>query len=217
VKGDDPKLSPAAGRRLSQYLRVLRGDRGAGTVSSESLAKSVGVSAAQVRRDLASLGHLGQRGVGYDVTLLADAIRHTLGIHREWRAVLIGVGNLARALLRYRGFAEQGFHIVGLFDADPAKIGTSLERLSIEPMENLVKRVQDLQAELAILTIPSDAAAAIAETLATAGIRGILNFAPTLIRTPATTTIPIVSVDLAIQIEQLAFQVQARSGARVVE
>src|SRR3954453_18159411 len=132
---DDPRPSRASAARLSLYLRCLEGWRrdGLQTASSKSLAEALGVGAAQVRRDLAYLGGVGRRGVGYRVTDLAAAIRAALGIDRGWPAGLGGAGNLARALLRYRGFRERGFRIVGLFDADPAKVGQRVEGLEVLP------------------------------------------------------------------------------------
>jgi len=207
----EARLSRATAQRLSLYLRCLgSGARNGGTVSSVDLARAVGVSAAQVRRDLAALGHLGRRGVGYDAAGLATAIRRTLGIDRPWRAVLVGVGNLARALLRYRGFRDQGFLIVGLFDNDPAKVGQTVEGLLVEPTSTIPARVPALRAELGVLTVPSESAQALADALTAAGVRGLLNFAPVLLRTPA--TVRVVTVDLAIQLEQLAFLVQLPDG-----
>jgi redox-sensing transcriptional repressor len=208
-RSSDPeaRLSRATARRLSQYLRCVGSvARNGGTVSSVDLARAVGVSAAQVRRDLAALGHLGQRGVGYDAAGLAAAIRRTLGIDRPWRAVLVGVGNLARALLRYRGFRDQGFLIVGLFDNDPAKVGQVVEGLTVEPASAIPTRVPLLRAELGVLTVPSEPAQAVADALTAAGVRGLLNFTPVLLRTPP--TVRVVTVDLTIQLEQLAFLVQ---------
>jgi redox-sensing transcriptional repressor len=166
----------------------------------------VGVSDAQVRRDLAALGHLGQRGIGYEARDLAAAIRAALGINRTWRAVLVGVGNLARALLRYQGFRAQGFEIVGLFDTDPTKVGQVVEGLTVELATNLGERVTALGAELGVITVPGDVAQGVADVLATAGVRGILNFAPVVLRLPP--RVRLVTVDLAIQLEQLAFLVQ---------
>jgi len=209
------RLSRATAQRLSQYLRGLgSGARHGGTVSSDELAQSVQVSAAQVRRDLAALGHLGQRGVGYDVAGLATAIRRTLGIDRPWRAVLVGVGNLARALLKYQAFRDQGFTIVALFDADPAKLGQTVEGLPVEPATALPRRLAEVGAELAVLTVPSHAAQGIADVLTAAGIRGIMNFAPANLRTPP--AVQVVTVDLAIQLEQLAFLVQLAAGSESV-
>jgi redox-sensing transcriptional repressor len=197
---------------LSLYLRCVAGwPTDEEKVSSGRIAEAVGVSDAQVRRDLAALGHLGQRGVGYDARELATAIRTALGIDRPWRAVLVGVGNLGRALLKYQGFRAQGFEIVGLFDSDPAKIGHEVEGLKVEPVAGLVERVAALGAELGVLTVPGDTAHAVAEALVTAGIRGILNFAPVVLKLPR--RVRLVTVDLAIQLEQLAFQVQHGDSA----
>lgn len=207
----DPKLSRAAAQRLSQYLRFTRSLAEAdGTVSSVELADAIGVSAAQVRRDLASLGHLGQRGVGYDAAGLVVALRKALGVDRRWRAVLVGVGNLARALLRYRGFADHGFEIIGLFDSAPALAGTTVEGLPIEPVSALGPAVGRLRAELGILTVPAEAAQATADAMVAAGLKGLMNFAPVRLRVPA--GVSVVTVDLAIQMEQLAFAVNFGEG-----
>jgi redox-sensing transcriptional repressor len=206
------RLSRAAAQRLSLYLRCVAGwPAGSETVSSGRIAEAVGVSDAQVRRDLAALGHLGQRGVGYDARELAAAIRAALGIDRQWRAVLVGVGNLGRALLKYHGFRAQGFAIVGLFDSDPAKVGQVVEGLTVESESALAERVPELRAELGVLTVPADTAQAVAESLAAAGVRGILNFAPVVLKLPR--RVRLVTVDLAIQLEQLAFQVQHGDAA----
>ena len=201
------RLSRATAHRLSLYLRALAvWPADGGKVSSGRIAAACGVTDAQVRRDLASLGHLGRRGLGYEAPELSAAIRAVLGIDRTWRAVLVGVGNLARALLRYRGFRTQGFGVLALFDADPTKVGERVEGLVIEPTEKLAERVRELGAELAILTVPADAAQPVADQLSAAGIRGVLNFAPVLLRLPP--RVKLVSVDLAIQLEQLAFLIQ---------
>lgn len=201
------RLSRAAAQRLSLYLRCVAGWIADGEkVSSSRIADAVGVSDAQVRRDLAALGHLGQRGVGYDAQDLVAAIRAALGIDREWRAVLVGVGNLGRALLKYQGFRAQGFTIVGLFDSDPAKVGREIEGHPVEPVSAVPERVAALQAEIGVLTVPADTAQAVAEELVAAGVRGILNFAPVVLKLPR--RVRLVTVDLAIQLEQLAFQVQ---------
>lgn len=209
---DDLRPSRASAGRLSLYLRCLEGLRREerDTTSSRELASVLGLGDAQVRKDLAYLGGLGRRGVGYRVDDLIAAIRSALGIDREWLAVLVGAGNLARALLRYRGFAERGFQIVGLFDADAAKVGQRIDGLGIHPMSELNHQVRALGAELGIVTVPFEAAQPVGEGLAAAGVRGILNFAPAVLRLPA--GVAVVNVDLTIQLEQLAFQVQAARG-----
>lgn len=204
----DAKLSRVSAGRLSLYLRCLEGWRrdGIATVSSALLAETLGFSDAQVRKDIGFLGSLGQPGIGYKVQELSAAIREALGINREWRTILIGVGNLARALLRYQGFCEQGFRIVGLFDSDPSKIGQIIDGLPVRALADVKPAVKSLAAELALLTVPAEAAQPVADVLCQAGIRGILNFAPTVLRLP--TRVRLVNVDLAIQLEQLAFQVR---------
>jgi redox-sensing transcriptional repressor len=201
------RLSRAAAHRLSLYLRALAAwPADAGKISSGRIAEACGVTDAQVRRDLAVLGNLGQRGLGYKAADLAAAVRAALGIDRTWRALLVGVGNLARALLRYRGFRAQGFEVVALFDNDESKIGQNIEGLTVESIAALAGRLPALGVELAILTVPAEAARPVADILVDAGIKGILNFAPVLLKVPA--RVKLVTVDLAIQLEQLAFLIQ---------
>ena len=206
---DDPRPSRASAARLSLYLRCLEGWRrdGRETASSRDLAAAIGVGDAQVRKDLAYLGGLGRRGVGYKVNDLTAGIRSALGIDREWPAVLVGAGNLGRALLRYRGFPERGFRIVGLFDADPRMVGQRIEGLEVLPVSDLGRRARAAGAELGIVAVPWEAAQEVGEALVAAGVRGVLNFAPAVLRLPA--GVSVVNVDLTIQLEQLAFQVQA--------
>jgi redox-sensing transcriptional repressor len=193
---------------LSLYLRQLEGLSRAGQakVSSGQLGQAVGVTDAQVRKDLAALGSLGHPGIGYPMPELIAALRHTLGLDREWKVAVMGVGNLARALLRYRGFQQQGFRIVALFDSDPAKIGQRLDGLEVHGPERLAAELAATGAKLGLITVPAEHAQAVADALMNAGIRGLLNFAPTVVRTRP--GISLVSVDLTVQLEQLAFLVQ---------
>jgi redox-sensing transcriptional repressor len=206
---DDPRPSRASAARLSLYLRCLEGWRrdGRETASSRDLAAALAVGDAQVRKDLAYLGGLGRRGVGYKVDDLAAGIRSALGIDREWPAVLVGAGNLGRALLRYHGFPDRGFRLVALFDADPRKVGQRIDGLEVLPVTDLSRRARTAGAELGIVAVPSEAAQEVGEALVAAGVRGVLNFAPAVLRLPA--GVSVVNVDLTIQLEQLAFQVQA--------
>jgi redox-sensing transcriptional repressor len=202
--GQETRLSRASAGRLSLYLRRLEGLLRDGTsrVSSNLLGKSLGITDTQVRKDLASLGSLGQPGIGYDVPELTRAIRATLGIDRDWPAALVGVGNLARALLRYHGFLDRGFRIVALFDSDPAKVGKVVEGLTIHPLSQMPAVVAATRAELGVLTVPGEAAQAVADALIAAGVKGLLNFAPGLIR--VSEGVSVVHVDLTVQLEQLA-------------
>jgi redox-sensing transcriptional repressor len=192
-------------RRLEELLR-----EGTSRVSSSLLGESLGVTDAQVRKDLAALGHLGHPGIGYAAPELVAAIRRVLGIDREWAVALVGVGNLARALLRYQGFVERGFRIVALFDSDRSKVGQRIDNLTIHGPEDMGRVIAATRAELGVLSVPSEGSQAVAEALIAAGIRGLLNFAPQVLRVPP--GISVVSVDLTVQLEQLAFLVQVSAG-----
>lgn len=192
--------------RLSLYLRRLEELLpGEARVSSGTIGKPLGIPDTQVRKDLATLGRLGQPGIGYDVADLIGAIRSTLGIDRHWSAALVGVGNLARALLRYNGFVERGFRIVALFDCEAGKVGQTLDGLTVHPPSRMREVVSATGAELGILTVPALAVQNVADALIAAGVRGLLNFAPGVVRVPD--GVSVVNVDLTVQLEQLAFLV----------
>jgi redox-sensing transcriptional repressor len=203
----EPKLSRASVQRFSLYLRNLErwSADGLQVVSSSQLGDALGINDAQVRKDLAYLGSLGQPGIGYYTRELITALRHRLGVDRTWGAVVIGVGNLARALLRYRGFTEQGFQFVALFDADPQKIGQTIEGIEVHAPEKLAEIITATKAELAVVAVPAETAQQAADALVAAGIKGILNFAPIMLKLPP--HVSLVAVDLAVQLEQLAFLV----------
>ena len=205
--GGEHRLSRASVQRFSLYLRHLErwNDEGLQVVSSSQLGEALGINDAQVRKDLAYLGNLGQPGIGYYTQELITALRHRLGVDRAWTAVVIGVGNLARALLRYRGFTQQGFQFVGLFDADPHKIGQKVEGLEIHSTEKLPEVIAATKAELAVVAVPAESAQQVADALVAAGIKGILSFAPIMLKLPP--HISLIAVDLAVQLEQLAFLV----------
>lgn len=205
--GGEAKLSRASVQRFSLYLRHLERWKleGLEVVSSSQLGEALGINDAQVRKDLAYLGNLGQPGIGYYTQELITALRHRLGVDRAWTAIVVGVGNLARALLRYRGFTQQGFQFVGLFDADPHKIGQKVEGLEVFPPDKLPEVIAATKAELAVVAVPAENAQPVADALVAAGIKGILNFAPIMLKLPP--HISLVAVDLAVQLEQLAFLV----------
>ncbi len=205
--GSETRLSRASVQRFSLYLRHLQrwNQEGMFVVSSSQLGEVLGINDAQVRKDLAYLGNLGQPGIGYHTQELIAALRHRLGVDHAWSAIVLGAGNLARALLRYHGFAQQGFKFVGLFDADPNKIGQEVEGLTVQAPEKLAEVIAGTGATLAVLAVPADTAQQVADDLVAAGIKGILNFAPVMLKLPP--HISLVAVDLAVQLEQLAFLV----------
>lgn len=207
------KLAPkAVVGRVSLYLRQLEAYQRQGwvTVSSSQLGGPLSIKNAQVRKDLAFFGQFGHPGVGYRIDELSEAIRHILGIDHDWPLALVGLGNLGRALLKYRGFRSRGFHIVALFDNDPVKIGRSHDGLIVEPIESLRKVVAMRKIRLAMLAVPAETAQRVTDQLVAVGIRGVLNFAPVPLSVPP--HVNLIGVDLSIQLENLAYKVQRTDG-----
>jgi len=202
-----PELIPnPAVRRLSLYLRQLeafkRKDRR--TISSKQLGESLGLTDAQVRKDLAYFGQFGHPGIGYRVEDLIAQVRKILGTDKTWNVLLIGAGNLGRALMSYKGFDAKGFRLVAVFDADSSKVGKKVGPFVIQGLADLASTITSQAIRLAILAVPADAAQAVADQLIAAGIKGIMNFAPVNISVPA--NVALNAVDLAVQLEQLSFQ-----------
>ena len=203
------RLAPkAVVGRVSLYVRQLESFERQGwtTISSSQLGAPLSIKNAQVRKDLAFFGQFGHPGIGYRIDELSSALRQVLGIDRDWPLALVGLGNLGRALLRYRGFRTRRFQIVAVFDSDPRLIGQVHEGLMIEPVEALCKAVATHKISLGLLCVPADAAQRVAEQMAASGITGILNFAPVPLNLPA--TVNVVAVDLSVQLENLAYKVQ---------
>jgi redox-sensing transcriptional repressor len=200
----------AAIARLSLYLRQLESlERdGQTTVASKQLGRLLGLSDAQVRKDLAHFGQFGYPGVGYRVGELQSVLRGLLGVDRSWRAALVGVGNLGRALLGYQGFRARGFHIVALFDRDAALVGKKVAGVEIQSLDHMAEVVRKENVELCVLAVPAEAAQQAANAAVAAGVVGILNFAPIALKLPQ--RVSVVSVDLGLQLEQLVFQVNQR-------
>ena len=210
-----PELIPnPAVRRLSLYLRQLeafkRKDRR--TISSKQLGESLGLTDAQVRKDLAYFGQFGHPGIGYRVDDLIARVRHILGTDKTWNVMLVGAGNLGRALLAYQGFDAKGFKLVAVFDAHPDKVGKQQGPFTIQPMADLAETVKRQAIRLAIIAVPADFAQDVADQLVAAGVRGLLNFAPVSITVPP--DIALNAVDLAVQLEQLSFQVNVGEKSR---
>lgn len=207
--GASVRLPSAAVGRLSLYLRELQrlSESGVVSLNSSELATLIEVSPAVVRRDLATIGAVGRRGVGYSTSDLVSTIGTVLGSETAWTVALVGVGSLGTALLRYRGLERQGFHIVAAFDADKRLIGTSICGVPIFSAAEMAEKIRELKPQLAVLAVPAEAAPAIASELADAGITGILNFAPATLKLPK--EIGVVNVDLASEMQRLAFTVMS--------
>jgi redox-sensing transcriptional repressor len=198
-------------QRLSLYLRRLEklARDGVAKISSRDLADYLHLTAAQVRKDLAYFGQFGRAGVGYRVEPLIDELRHILGTDRTWRVVVVGAGDLGRALLRYRGFRSKGFEIVGAFDTAADKVGQKFGNVTVRHTDELEEVISENDVKLGVVAVPTDAAQQIADRLCQAGVKGILNFAPTTLQTPR--DVAVGPVDLAATLEQLSFRVSSGS------
>jgi len=203
------QIPKATVTRLAFYLRELQQMQRSGlaNVQSKSIAERLGLNDSQVRRDISCLGTVGQRGVGYRVEELIESIQRILGTDRTWNVILVGVGNLGRALSGYRGFEQQGFHLIGAFDSDPKKIGTKIGNLEILGLDQLTSFALAKQVDLAILAVPADAAQGVVSVIEAARIPGILNFAPIAVQASIPKQTVIQEVDLAIELQRLAFSV----------
>ena len=189
--------------RLSLYLRCLglMVVNRESIVSSAALAGVAGVQPAQLRKDLAYCGPLGKRGTGYEVVLLRNRLEEILGRASLQPVVLVGVGNLGQALLRYKGFAKEGFEIIGAFDLKPRK--TPRSRIPVQGMEKLATFIRHHGIRMAILCVPGENAQRVAEELVDAGIHAILNFSPAVLQLPE--SVAVNAVNLAIELENLSY------------
>lgn len=204
-------VPPTTIRRLSTYYRVLTAldEDGSTNQSSELISQLTGFTAAQVRRDLAYFGSFGKRGVGYAVHPLKNHLASILGITLGWKIGLIGVGNLGRALLAYRGFTEQGFDLVAAFDNSHAVIGESINGINVQNIDNLAMTVSTERIDIAIITVPELTAQAVVDQAVAAGIQAILNFAPKQLHVPA--HVELSNVDLAMEVEYLSYTLSKQS------
>ena len=192
-------------RRLSVYTRCLLQleEDGVKTISSEELAERFNLNSAQVRKDLAYFGEFGVRGIGYYVSGLKAELQRILGLDREWQVALVGFGNLGSALFHYKGFVRQGFRIAVIFDDDPQKAGRTVDGVQVLSLKELAQEAKGRNLQIGIVAVPAEAAQAVADRLVAAGIKAILNFAPTRLKVPK--DVRLQNVDLSIELETLSF------------
>jgi redox-sensing transcriptional repressor len=195
--------------RLPLYLRALHtlADEGTTTISSEALAEAAGVNSAKLRKDLSHLGSYGTRGVGYDVAHLVSQISRELGLSRRCSVILVGVGNLGRALAGYGGFASRGLAIDALLDADPTLTGQQIAGLVVRHIDDLPQVV--VPGSIGVIATPASAAQEVCDLLVGAGVTSILNFAPTVLNVPA--HVDLRKVDLSIELQILSFHEHRKS------
>lgn len=198
--------------RLPVYLRALASlaEGGHETISSDALALAAGVNSAKVRKDLSHLGSYGTRGVGYDVNYLVHQISRELGLTQDWSVVIVGVGNLGHALANYGGFAERGFRIAALVDADRRRVGEELGGLEVRHIDDLEEIVKEAGASIGVIATPAHAAQEVCDKLVNAGVTSILNFAPVVLNVP--TGVDLRKVDLSIELQILSFHEQRKAA-----
>jgi redox-sensing transcriptional repressor len=205
------KIPEATVQRLSIYLRYvtqLHRD-GVKVVSSYALSKGCGVKAAQVRKDFAYFGELGVRGVGYYVTDLCTDLQKILGLEKVWEVALVGAGHLGSALFAYRGFEEYGFSISAIFDREPDALPAELRQAhTVLPVERLNEVIQEKKIQIAIVAVPAPSAQQVVDQLIAAGVKAILNFAPSRLESPP--GVKIRNVDLAVDLGVLSFFVTGK-------
>ena len=204
------RIADSTVRRLSAYLRFLEDfeTRGLSTISSDELAKRGGTTSAQVRKDLSFFGSFGKRGLGYSVPELAGQLREILGLGKEWRVVIVGAGKIGAALAQYRGFRQRGFTILAAYDNNSDKIGKKLEGIPVRDIDQLDKDIAREKPDIVVLTVPSDQAQGLLDRVVKAGIKAVLNFAPTQLQAPPDVTVK--TVNMAMELEGLSFALTNR-------
>ena len=202
---DKSKVPQATVPRLARYLRVLhRLERdGVPKVSSKELAERLDANAAQIRKDFSYFGEFGVRGVGYEVKFLIGELSKCLGLDAEWRVVICGAGKLGQALARYRVFGEEGFRLTGIFDSSRRVVGTDVDGLVIRSERELTTFTRENDVHIAIITVPAEAAQAVADKAIEGGVKGILNFAP--VRLAPVEGVFIRQVDLSTELMVVSF------------
>jgi redox-sensing transcriptional repressor len=205
------RIADSTVRRLSLYLRFLEDAeaRGSETISSQELAKRGATTSAQVRKDLSFFGSFGKRGLGYAVPELASRLRQILGLEQTWSIIIVGAGKIGSALAQYRGFRQRGFAVVAVYDSDPSKIGSRWGNGAvIRDIATLERDAAREQFDIAVLATPGEAAQEVAERIANAGIRAILNFAPVQLQLEGDFAVK--NVNMALELEGLSFALTNR-------
>ncbi|HJQ14225.1 MAG TPA: redox-sensing transcriptional repressor Rex [Anaerolineales bacterium] len=173
--------------RLPVYLRALQqlSEKGILTTSSQELGEIIGISAAQIRKDISQFGEFGKQGTGYSIPFLIERLRDILKVDRVWEVIIVGMGDIGHALARYNGFANRGFHISMVFDNDPEKIGQKVGEYEVHDTATLPEKVKQNKIKIAMLAAPAVSAQEITDLLVKAGIKAIVNYAPTSLNVPS--------------------------------
>ena len=209
---EQSNISKATIDRLPLYFRTLRmvQDEGLDIISSEELGRRLGITPEQIRKDLASFGQFGKKGVGYYVAELKESIGGILGLDHHWNVAIVGMGHLGAALANYQGIARLGFHLAAIFDVNPVVIGTRVGERRVEDIAYLAEIIAERDIQIGVIAVPAIHAQGIADKLVGAGIRGIWNFAPVNLHVPP--HIPFVSEDLSVGLSSLSYYLTHTTG-----
>ncbi len=191
--------------RLPIYLRALQRmlEENRKVTSSQELGERLGISAAQIRKDLSQFGEFGKQGTGYSIEYLAEQISQILKVDRVWDIAVIGAGDIGSAVARYQGFANRGLRVAMLFDSDPAKVGTQVGSFTVQDSRNMEDVIRDAGIQIAMIATPSQTAQAVAEQLVTAGVKAILNYAPINLTVPD--EIRVQYIDPVIHLQRMTY------------
>lgn len=191
--------------RLPLYLRALQGMArdGRQITSSQELGEHLGISAAQIRKDLSQFGEFGKQGTGYHIAYLSDEIQKILKVNRVWDMAVVGVGDLGEAIARYQGFKNRGFQVAMLFDNDPDKIGTEKDGFIVQDAADIVPKIRNANIKIAMITVPAVQAQEVADKLVEAGVRAILNYAPISLNVPP--EVRLQHIDPAVHLQRMTY------------
>ena len=191
--------------RLPIYLRALQrmAERGMVTTSSQELGEHVGISAAQIRKDISQFGEFGKQGTGYSITFLIEKLKEILKVNRIWDVALVGAGDVGHALARYQGFTNRGFRIVAVFDNDRAKVGQRIGEFVVEDAANVDEKIRSAGVKIAMLTVPATSAQEVADALVRGGVKAILNYAPISLNVPK--SVHVQYLDPATHLQRMTF------------
>ncbi|MBI3152611.1 MAG: redox-sensing transcriptional repressor Rex [Chloroflexi bacterium] len=191
--------------RLPVYLRALQrmADNGIKTTSSQELGEHVGISAAQIRKDISQFGEFGKQGTGYSIAYLLDKLREILKVDRIWDVALVGAGDMGHALANYQGFQNRGFRIVAIFDNNQDKVGEKIGDFIVHDTEKMVESIKAANIKIAMLTVPAFAAQSVADKLVQAGVRAILNYAPISLNVP--NNVKVQHIDPATHLQRMTY------------
>ncbi|MFQ3645297.1 MAG: redox-sensing transcriptional repressor Rex [Anaerolineae bacterium] len=195
--------------RLPLYLRALTRlqQEGREVTSSHELGRKLGISSAQIRKDLSHFGGFGKQGTGYQIEYLVNKLRTVMQVNQEWPVALVGAGNLGSAISHYRGFADRGFRISWVFDSDPAKIGMRMDGLTVQPLSELAPTIKAHNVKIAMIAVPAEHAQSVANMLVEAGIQAILNYAPININVPD--DVMVQYIDPVVHLQHMTFYLKS--------